>query len=89
MYTPVEPEYSCGHFDDAIKHLELARKANEELREWGRYEEEKVEKLMNEKEDLELQISFLRESFEAKLQTKEEEIEELKTQIEKLKDEQL
>jgi predicted metal-dependent TIM-barrel fold hydrolase len=41
----MEPPQSCPDFDDAVHHIEKARKINEELRAWGEAGWQRVEEL--------------------------------------------
>lgn len=81
MRPPSEPRYSCPNLDSAIAEIENAITIHDELRNWGKYWEEKAAEIEKD----------LTEHYESELKWKEEvccqlqdEIFELKQEIEQL-----
>jgi predicted nuclease with TOPRIM domain len=72
------PGYTCSEIDSVIELMEDLRKANEALREWCAYYEERVAEVETERDNLE-------ENLEGKLDALEDKIEALTEELEALK----
>jgi chromosome segregation ATPase len=82
---PLEPGYSCPHLDEAIVEIEKARKIHDQLREWGRYWENKCEEKEKELDTQQAEFDTDRKTFENRITELESTIEYLESQLEQKK----